>query len=140
MAWRRRDQLPEEPLAWLYGVARRVLSNQRRSRRRRQALAAALSEDALTAAGSLAEMATPFEPGEGRLTHALARLEPDDREALMLVAWEELSQREAAEVLGVSESAFARRLRRARARLGGLLDDDGLGIASPSTDQTEVHP
>jgi RNA polymerase sigma-70 factor (ECF subfamily) len=31
IAWRRFDDLPSDPLPWLYGVARRLLANQRRS-------------------------------------------------------------------------------------------------------------
>ena len=40
VAWRRRGDIPAEPktLPWLYGVARRVLANQRRSRNRRTRL------------------------------------------------------------------------------------------------------
>jgi sigma-70-like protein len=38
-AWRRADRVPEsEPVLWLYAVARRVLANQGRTARRRQAL------------------------------------------------------------------------------------------------------
>jgi RNA polymerase sigma-70 factor (ECF subfamily) len=33
IAWRRRTQVPEPGLPWLYGVARRVLANDRSSRR-----------------------------------------------------------------------------------------------------------
>ena len=37
VAWRRIDKIPEgdRALPWLYGVARRVLANQRRARKRR---------------------------------------------------------------------------------------------------------
>ncbi|MEL6983584.1 MAG: sigma factor, partial [Actinomycetota bacterium] len=37
VAWRRLDDIPEEPAVkpWLFGVARRVLANQRRGLRRR---------------------------------------------------------------------------------------------------------
>jgi DNA-directed RNA polymerase specialized sigma24 family protein len=40
IAWRRRDQLParDRELAWLYAIAFRVISNQRRSRDRRNRL------------------------------------------------------------------------------------------------------
>src|SRR4029450_2647016 len=31
VAWRRLEDVPEDALPWLYGVARRVLANQRRS-------------------------------------------------------------------------------------------------------------
>ncbi|MDP9307680.1 MAG: hypothetical protein M3P15_05160 [Actinomycetota bacterium] len=48
IAWRRFDDVPEEPLPWLYGVARRVLANQRRSLRRLTALRRKLAPDADT--------------------------------------------------------------------------------------------
>lgn len=37
-AWRRYEQIPADPLPWLYGVARRVLANDRRAARRRRDL------------------------------------------------------------------------------------------------------
>ena len=39
VAWRRRGELPDAPLPWLYGVARKVLANHRRGAVRRDALA-----------------------------------------------------------------------------------------------------
>ena len=48
---------------------------------------------------------------------ALARLRDDDREVLMLVAWEGLDATRAATALGISPAAFAVRLHRARRRL-----------------------
>ena len=50
-AWRRIDRVPEPPqdLLWLYGVARRVLSQHRRARRRRERLGIRLKESATTA-------------------------------------------------------------------------------------------
>lgn len=43
VAWRRRDVVPESyELPWLYGVARRVVANQRRSVGRRKAALARL--------------------------------------------------------------------------------------------------
>ncbi|GIH24082.1 hypothetical protein Aph01nite_23920 [Acrocarpospora phusangensis] len=46
-AWRRIDEVPPGPQArlWLYGVARRVLANQRRGESRRSALAVRLREE-----------------------------------------------------------------------------------------------
>ncbi len=38
VAWRRSEQIPDDPLPWLLGVARRVLANQRRGELRRDAL------------------------------------------------------------------------------------------------------
>jgi DNA-directed RNA polymerase specialized sigma24 family protein len=34
VAWLRRDQVPDNSLPWLYGVARRLLANHRRAQRR----------------------------------------------------------------------------------------------------------
>jgi RNA polymerase sigma-70 factor (ECF subfamily) len=47
---------------------------------------------------------------------ALWRLERKDQEVLQLTAWDELSAREAAYVLGVSQAAFEKRLQRAKCR------------------------
>src|SRR5450759_460139 len=45
IAWRKRDETPsrDRELAWLYGIAFRVLSNQRRSRDRRERLSSRLA-------------------------------------------------------------------------------------------------
>jgi RNA polymerase sigma-70 factor (ECF subfamily) len=107
VAWRRFSDVPGEPLPWLYGVARRVLADQRRSARRKRSLLDRLLR-------VRAPEQTP--PSEG-LGDALARLSEREREALMLTYWEELDGRSAAAVLGCSESAFRVRLHRARKRL-----------------------
>ncbi len=46
VAWRRREALPAEPLPWLYGVARRVLADQRRGATRRVRLRDRLQSEA----------------------------------------------------------------------------------------------
>ena len=111
VAWRRAERVPEhEPVLWLYGVARRVLANQRRSARRREALIDVL--------GPLAgRHATAPDPGGSPLTVALGRLRPDDREVLMLTAWEGLDAAQAAAVMCCTPQAVHTRLHRARARL-----------------------
>lgn len=47
VAWRRLDAVPEEPLRWLFGVARRVLANRRRTESRATALWLRLAAEAL---------------------------------------------------------------------------------------------
>src|SRR3954454_17566501 len=84
VAWRRRDDLPVEPLPWLYGTARRVLANQRRGRGRLQALSERLGSAALTARD-------PIDLPDAELGAALGRLSSNDREALLLIAWEGLT-------------------------------------------------
>ncbi|HEY5199110.1 MAG TPA: RNA polymerase sigma factor [Solirubrobacteraceae bacterium] len=114
VAWRRFGDAPSDsPLPWLYGVARRVLANQRRAARRRTALV-----DRVAAAPT----ASPSETGNS-LVGAFGRLPEADREALMLVAWEGLSNEEAAKALGCRTATFRMRVHRARRRLAELLDE-----------------
>ena len=118
--WQRIDEPLDDPLPWLYAVARRELANQRRGDRRRRSLLARLSVRRL-------DRTTAPDPAEGAVEGAaaraaVARLRPADREVLMLVAWEGLDAGRAAATLGISEDAFAVRLHRARRRLEALLD------------------
>src|SRR5205085_5958937 len=59
-----------------------------------------------------------------QLDRALRSLGPADREALLLVAWEDLAPTQAARVLGVKATAFRVRLLRARRRLQAALAED----------------
>jgi RNA polymerase sigma-70 factor (ECF subfamily) len=115
VAWRRREDLPPEPLPWLLGVARRVLANHVRSQRRRDALAQVLIDHALRHQPSFGEV-------DGALLRALAALGEADRELLLLVGWDGLRPAEAAQSLGCSAATFRVRLLRARRRLRALLD------------------
>jgi RNA polymerase sigma-70 factor (ECF subfamily) len=119
VAWRRLDDFPSDALPWLYGVARRVVANQRRSAHRSAALEQRVAATAeAIAAGDLGEAL-----GEGEIVRAaLGRLSDRDREALMLVAWHGLSGARAARAAGCTRTAFAVRLHRARARLVAELD------------------
>jgi RNA polymerase sigma factor (sigma-70 family) len=114
IAWRRFDELPGDPLPWLYGVARRVLANQRRSAGR----GAALERKLVSAASPNGHDDLAERVGDAELMRfALGRLSEQDREALMLVAWEGLDGARAARAAGCSRGAFAVRLHRARSRL-----------------------
>ena len=112
IAWRRLGDIPAGvELPWLYGVARRVLANQRRSAERRGGLLDRL----LHRAPAFAEP-PGVDDDDGPAIRALATLRPDDREVLRLVAWEALDHGEVATVLGISANAVAIRLHRARRR------------------------
>jgi RNA polymerase sigma-70 factor, ECF subfamily len=118
VVWRRLDDVPSDPLPWLYGVARRVLANARRSADRGLALERRLAADAVP--GGLGDPGERV--GEAEIVRAaLARLSERDRETLMLVAWEELSSVRAARAAGCTRAAFAVRLHRARGRLAAQL-------------------
>ena len=88
VCWRRLDELPAEPLPWLLGVARRVLSTQRRGERRWLALHRRLAEsgaavgsleatspvaESLPPVGSLAPTAEALPPTAGSLYRSPAR-------------------------------------------------------------------
>jgi RNA polymerase sigma-70 factor, ECF subfamily len=111
ITWRRLQDVPDDPLPWLYGVARKVISDQRRAGRRRHALVDRLCAHAETRAPGGRTSPGPV------LFAALARLSDPDREAILLVAWEELSAQQAATAMGCSIVAFRVRLHRARKRL-----------------------
>lgn len=115
VAWRRLEDVPdhEGSILWLYGVARRVLANQRRAQHRRDELSTRLS--------LVSQDPGRLGPETGddvrSVLATVARLDPKDREILLLAAWEGLSHAEIAVVLGCSENASAIRLHRARQRL-----------------------
>ena len=124
VAWRRFDQLPVDPVPWLFGTARKVLANLWRSRDRRARLDAELC--------GLYELATPDVANQAvdraDLLQALAALEPDDREILLLTGWDGLDSSAAGKVLGVSAVAARARLSRARRRLIGHVGTTGSSI------------
>ena len=105
---RRIEQVPAEPLPWLYSVARKTLANERRKRGR-----VAHSHEALTV--------SPDPVGDGELAVAFNALSERDREVLRLVAWEGLSLADAATVLGCSAVACRVRYHRAKSRLASKL-------------------
>jgi RNA polymerase sigma-70 factor, ECF subfamily len=105
---RRLERVPEEPLPWLYAVARKTLANERRKRARARPIVADVTH-------------APEPLGDSELAAAFAALSERDREVLRLVAWEGLSLREAAVALGCSPVACRVRFHRAKSRLRGRL-------------------
>ena len=131
IAWRRLDEVPtgDEARLWLYGVARRVLANQRRGQQRRERLNARLRDEvAVVSARAMAERPAP----DSTVMAALAGLEETDRELITLVAWEGLDRDQIATMLGCSRATVRVRLHRARHRLATLLGDEGHHGPRPS--------
>jgi RNA polymerase sigma-70 factor, ECF subfamily len=138
IAWRRRHELPEEPLPWLLGTARKVLANQRRAAGRRLPTGTHGAPDPAQApdAGP-----GPYETVAEReaLAAAFARLAGRDREVLSLIAWEGLQVREAARVVGCSAAAFSLRLHRARRRLLKELGASGHSLGQQDTPRSPLE-
>ncbi|GAA1567620.1 RNA polymerase sigma factor [Kribbella sancticallisti] len=121
VAWRRIDEVPADDTArlYLYGVARRVLANHRRGQVRRDKLAERLRSQLAEVTPDLASLAD----STAVIQDGLAQLSDDDRELILLTAWDGLDPREAAVVLGVPSRTVRTRLHRARARLRKAVGD-----------------
>lgn len=118
IAWRRLDQLRgDDPLPWLYGIARRVLANDRRARFRRLRLAERMTAQAAAHTGDHAEDVA----ARVSLAAIIDRLPEGDRECLRLAEWERLTPCAATAVMGCSATTYKVRLHRARRRLAALL-------------------
>jgi RNA polymerase sigma factor (sigma-70 family) len=114
-AWRRWDSVPDAALPWLIGTARKVIGNHRRSERRRLALKERMHFlDEVAQAAPEAGMVSEERLEALRL---LAALPDDQREALLLVAWDGLDTEAAATVLNVRPATVRTRMHRARLAL-----------------------
>ena len=131
VAWRRLALVPDGEAArpWLYGVARRVLANQRRGDLRRRHLGDRLRRDLATVVPDIGEEVVQ----DLSVAVAMGRLGARDEEVLALHLWEGLAPREIAEVLGLSVLVVRPRLSRARARLRHLLGDAPPTAGHPAT-------
>jgi RNA polymerase sigma-70 factor (ECF subfamily) len=125
-AFRKADDVPEPPIGWLFGTARRLLANKHRGARRHDQLIDRLLDDASNEPDpDLAEVKEAF-------LQTLATLSTADREVLTLTGWYGLTPTEAAAALGCKASAYAVRLHRARKRLAAALDEAGYRGSTPA--------
>ncbi|GAA0396830.1 RNA polymerase sigma factor [Microbispora corallina] len=115
IAWRRFDDVPEPALPWLLGVARNVLRDNIRAEIKQESLSRELRA---WAEGDHADRVAEHLA----VVRALATLSEEEREILILVAWQGLAPRDAARVVGCSQAAFRVRLHRARKRLAQAME------------------
>lgn len=116
VAWRRIDEMPPEPETrlWLYGVARRVVANARRSEHRQDRLAERLRLQLSTA---VAQIEPPEVSIAADVSASMRALSDIEREVLLLTATEQLSPGEIAVVLAMNPNTVRTHLHRARLRL-----------------------
>ena len=114
------DGLPA--LAWLYGIARNVLLGHFRSEQSRRTRDSGRRDVGEPDPWDAVDEQLDARRTVSGLTEALATLSGDDREVLLLVAWEQLTPAEAAVVLGIPQGTARSRLHRARNQLRGHLE------------------
>ena len=120
---------PDTPLLpWLFTIIRnRWIDRQRRTRTEGLVVDVDELQEAATVAGGEDERLDTRRTLE-RVQQAIDRLQPEQRELLLLVCVEQLSYREAASVTGIPIGTVMSRLARARMRVAawaGLAPDPG---------------
>jgi RNA polymerase sigma-70 factor (ECF subfamily) len=106
---------------WLYGIAGNHIRRHHRDEVRKLRALQRTGVD---------EVVAPFTDrvdaritaGTGSLALAIAKLNPEQREVLLLVCWAELSYDQVAEAIGVPAGTVRSRMNRARTRLRAALD------------------
>jgi RNA polymerase sigma-70 factor (ECF subfamily) len=121
IAWRRLETIPhgEREVPWLYTVTRRVIANRVRRDSTHSAVVRRLAHELATSSPAMEEL----DPERLAALSALDQLSDEDREILMLVAWDGLTSRELGWALFCSPTAARIRLHRARARLNQAWTD-----------------
>jgi RNA polymerase sigma factor (sigma-70 family) len=109
---------------WLYGIASHLIGRHRRAEIRGYRLLARTGADPVTAPFT-DQVDAAVSAGAARrpLADALARLPAGQRDALLLIAWGDLSYVQAAQALGVPVGTVRSRVSRARGRLRRTLRD-----------------
>jgi len=126
VVWRRIGDMPDdasEARPWMFGVARRVLSHYHRAGVRRQGLADALRAQ-VAATG---EPTAPSPEARVEVQALLGQLTEDDREIILLHAWEGFSHEEIAAMMAMKPATVRSRYARARSQLVLRLTKDSRG-------------
>ena len=134
-AWRRIDDVPDPPedKLWLFGVARRVVSQHNRGNSRRKRLHVKLGR---SVSSVVTEVPAETSDLEERVLSLIDGLKPDDRELVTLIVWDGMTHAEVATILGCSANAVGIRWHRALKR---LRRDIGRATTSQTEQSTLAH-
>jgi RNA polymerase sigma factor (sigma-70 family) len=121
---------------WLFGIAANLLRHHRRAERRRlfayaRALGDPVSHIDVDAVHSRVDAAA----ASPLVAVALMTLEHGDREALLLLAWADLTYQQIAEALDIPVGTVRSRIHRARRLVRTSLNGHGLDMAAPTSDE-----
>ena len=127
VVWRRLDDLPRldgDARAWIFGISRNILLNNRRGEQRRASLGLRLidAHDVSASCGPGSSADIDLVASRVDLARSWRLLSEVHQEALGLAVFDGLTGPQAAAVLGISPVAFRLRLTRARRALRLLLD------------------
>src|SRR5262245_28152512 len=114
-------------LPWLYGIGSHLLLKQRRAETRWLRASARMMAGREAADGRASAAALDARVLFPRVADAIEALPDDERAALLLFAWEELSYQSVAEALELPIGTVRSRLNRARAHLRERLEPNGKG-------------
>src|ERR1700681_529066 len=119
--------------AWLFTILRNLFRSEYRKRRREVEDATGMYAESLKS--------QPEQPGRlefEELRQALAKLAPDQREAVILVGASGFSYEEAAAICGCAIGTIKSRVNRARARLAELMSIEGSDDFGPDRETRAV--
>jgi RNA polymerase sigma factor (sigma-70 family) len=122
---KRYDVTRPDARPWLYGITSNLISRYHRAEARRyRALARAGADEVSEGHADLVTGRLDAQAFRRPLAAALAAISDSDRDALLLVAWAELTSEEAGEALGIPAGTVRSRLHRARKRIRAALGCD----------------
>jgi RNA polymerase sigma factor (sigma-70 family) len=109
---------------WLYGIAGNLIRRHHRDEvRQLRALARTGVDPAAESFTDRSDARLAAGAASRAVAAAIAELDPDQRDVLLLITWAELTYDQAAEALGIPEGTARSRMNRARTRLRAALGD-----------------
>lgn len=130
VVWRRLDEVPEPPLPWCYGVARRCLANARRGDRRRLRLVERIGRRRID--DQAGDPQREIDAGDPVLHAALGDLTTSEAEIVRLWAWSS-SSREDRHGAGFHIELGERGAHPRQAQVGGIDRATGSGPVRTQT-------
>jgi RNA polymerase sigma-70 factor (ECF subfamily) len=111
--------------AWLFGIATNLIRRHWRSEERRLRIQAQTVHSEPSPVDPLLRVEERLDARNRYhlVVDAVAALDPEDRDIVVLIAWEQMSSREAADVLGIQPGTVRSRLNRIRTHLTDVLQE-----------------
>lgn len=109
--------------AWLYGIATNLIRRHWRTEERRLRIQAHAVRVSSPAPDPLVQIDERLDARARyqRVVDAVATLDPEERDLLVLIAWEQMTSRDAADVLGIPAGTVRSRLSRIRTHLARVV-------------------